>query len=616
MLKRLFNTLKLKKSHTTTDKKNHEWHQVLSAEELLDTPLRQQYLQTIWQNVSMTPKMYKTLYETPIKKYAELVQILPASESHHHSHLGGMLDHGLEVISIAAKLRQNYVLPQNSPPEEQAKQRDIWTAVIIYAALLHDIGKILVDIELLLKDSTIWHPWQGKPSQPFKFRYIKDRDYQLHPNLGGFLAPYFIPQEALNWIMDYPKAFSTFMYFISGHTDKAGILNEIIQKADQFSVTMSLGGDINKLSETPKISFAKQLHIALTHVVKNLKINAPKGGGAGWLTQDGLWVMSKTIADSIRAYLMSQGISVPSQNGKLFDELQAHKLIETTPENNAIWNCNIISNAGWKPETIFTLLKISPNIIWDKIDDRPSFFDGQVLSTNSPAEALNTIEQEIMLATENNSVTEELPKQSDDTLHDTKEIDPLENILNLFPVTAPITEEPSTPETLSEPELITETEPVLNTRQIDSKSIINKSTDIKLTSHDNNHDIALNFIQWVKKSITSGDLIYNKPNAKLHIVENCLFLVTPSIFQYYIQTQTGNTNKEEWELLQKRFQTLGLHKRQKMANGDSQNIWSCLIVGQKKKSILNGYLIDNLDEFFGKNRPINNHWLQIQGDLT
>ncbi|WP_081250489.1 TraI domain-containing protein [[Haemophilus] ducreyi] len=38
--------------------------------------------------------------------------------------------------------------------------------------------------------------------------------------------------------------------------------------------------------------------------------------------------MSKNTADNIRAYLISQGISVPSQNGKLFDELQAHNLIE------------------------------------------------------------------------------------------------------------------------------------------------------------------------------------------------------------------------------------------------------------------------------------------------
>ncbi|WP_341860656.1 TraI domain-containing protein [Rodentibacter heidelbergensis] len=39
--------------------------------------------------------MYNEPYKKPIKRYAEMVQLLPSSESHHHSHLGEILDHGL-----------------------------------------------------------------------------------------------------------------------------------------------------------------------------------------------------------------------------------------------------------------------------------------------------------------------------------------------------------------------------------------------------------------------------------------------------------------------------------------------------------------------------------------
>lgn len=164
------------------------WFIPKKADELLNTPLRQQYLTTIWQNVSMSPEMFKRYYRGPIEKYAEMVQLLPASESHHHSHIGGMLDHGLEVISIATKLRQNYVLPQNAIPEEQAKQLDVWTAAIIYGALLHDIGKVAVDIEVIQKNGERWYPWNGIPTEPYKFRYIKNRDYALHPTIGGIFS--------------------------------------------------------------------------------------------------------------------------------------------------------------------------------------------------------------------------------------------------------------------------------------------------------------------------------------------------------------------------------------------------------------------------------------------
>ncbi|MCU9999550.1 DUF3158 family protein [[Pasteurella] aerogenes] len=149
ILRTLIKKTKSVATNTSMEQLSIGWYEPLSANKLLSSPLRQQYLKTIWQNVSMEPQMFNVLYKTPIEKYAEIVQLLPASESHHHSHIGGMLDHGLEVISIATKLRQSYILPQNSAPEEQAKQRDVWTAVVIYAALLHDIGKIAVDIEIM-----------------------------------------------------------------------------------------------------------------------------------------------------------------------------------------------------------------------------------------------------------------------------------------------------------------------------------------------------------------------------------------------------------------------------------------------------------------------------------
>ncbi|HDL5605676.1 TPA: TraI domain-containing protein, partial [Mannheimia haemolytica] len=97
------------------------WLYPKNASQLLNTELRQKYLGLLWQQVSMNRQMFEALYQQPIERYAEMVQLLPASESHHHSHIGGMLDHGLEVIAFSAKVRQNYILPPNVAPEEQSK---------------------------------------------------------------------------------------------------------------------------------------------------------------------------------------------------------------------------------------------------------------------------------------------------------------------------------------------------------------------------------------------------------------------------------------------------------------------------------------------------------------
>lgn len=331
------------------------WLTPLSAKALLKTELRQKYLNILWQQVSMTQDMFNSLYQRPIERYAEMVQLLPASEAHHHAPLGGMLDHGLEVLSFAAKLRQSYVLPQNAAPEEQSKQRDAWTAAVIYQALVHDIGKIIVDIEIQLKDGRRWNPWHGVPPQPYKFKYIKGRDYEFHPVLGSYLAGFLIPQEAFDWLTQYPEVFSSLMYAMADHPDKAGILSEIVQKADQNSVTLALGGDVTKLAQRPTISFAKQLIIALRYLLQHkLKINTPKGPADGWYTIDGLWLMSKSTADQIRAYLLEQGISAPSDNPKLFSEMQSLNVIESTPDDMAIWHCRKSRFRMVSPETFYS----------------------------------------------------------------------------------------------------------------------------------------------------------------------------------------------------------------------------------------------------------------------
>ncbi|WP_075274819.1 MobH family relaxase, partial [Mannheimia haemolytica] len=355
------------------------WLYPQNATQLLNTELRQKYLGLLWQQVSMNRQMFETFYQQPIERYAEMVQLLPASESHHHSHIGGMLDHGLEVIAFSAKARQSYILPPNVAPEEQSKQRDAWTAAAIYLALVHDIGKVVVDIEITLKDGSRWFAWNGEPPEPYKFKYIKGRDYHLHLVIGSFFANQIIPKSAFDWLAQYPEVISSLMYAMSGHNDKAGLLSEIVQKADQYSVTLALGGDVNKLVQRPVNSLSKQLVLALRYLLEQkIKLNTPKGPADGWFTEEGLWLVSKTAADNIRTYLLGQGISVPKDNPKLFDEMQSLGIVEESPSGGAIWSCRIQADSGWTPANVFTLLRIKPEVAWENINDRPNYFSGKV----------------------------------------------------------------------------------------------------------------------------------------------------------------------------------------------------------------------------------------------
>lgn len=107
-----------------------------SATALLARPRRQRFLEHIWQRASVSRAQFALLYGAPIERYAALVQDFPASEAHHHAYAGGMLDHALESVAYALKLRQSHLLPVGAPPETQAAQTEAWTACVAYSALL------------------------------------------------------------------------------------------------------------------------------------------------------------------------------------------------------------------------------------------------------------------------------------------------------------------------------------------------------------------------------------------------------------------------------------------------------------------------------------------------
>lgn len=85
------------------------------------------------------------------------------------------------VFSFAAKLRQRYLLPAGAAPEDQAREAEALTAGIIYAALLHDVGKTATDMEVVTENSQRWYPWQKSLDRPYRLKYHKRRNHQLSP---------------------------------------------------------------------------------------------------------------------------------------------------------------------------------------------------------------------------------------------------------------------------------------------------------------------------------------------------------------------------------------------------------------------------------------------------
>ncbi|WP_223510708.1 MobH family relaxase [Pseudomonas sp. BF-R-05] len=524
-----------------------------SAHSLLAAEHRRQLLDRIWQYTALSYAQFTQLYLNPIHRYAEQVQQLPASETHHHAYLGGMLDHGLELVACSLKLRQSYLLPTGAAPEDQAAQTDAWSAGIAYGALLHDIGKIAVDLLVERQDGRLWHPWQGSLDQPYRFRYIKGRDYHLHGAAAGLLYSQILDRPILDWLSGFPSLWASLLYVLAGQYERAGVLGELVIQADRVSTAQNIGGNPNKALQAPIHSLQHHLISGLRHLVQNeLKLNQP--GATGWLTQDALWLVSKTVTDKLRAYLLSQSIEgIPSSNIAVFDELQSHGLVESTPEGKAIWTA-LIAQGNWQQS--FTFLRLQPALIWGN-EDRPEVFNGtvSVAADDHTTDAPLSPSPKAVSTTSTQSQSQPDPMTMEDA-------DYLGSLLDMF--------ELEKPEACGAPSAIAleiSNPPAKNPGQV--------------------------FLSWVREGIQSHKLIINDSKAKIHTVDGSVFLVTPGLFQRYAQEFPGISQGtcqeiEEWRWVQKQFEKLKAHRKR----DDGLNIWICQVEGPRKKGNLKGYLLE------------------------
>ncbi|MCS3511158.1 MULTISPECIES: MobH family relaxase [Pseudomonas] len=544
-----------------------------SAHSLLAAEHRRQLIDRIWQYTALSHAQFTQLYLNPIHRYAEQVQQLPASETHHHAYLGGMLDHGLELVACSLKLRQSYLLPTGAAPEDQAAQTDAWSAGIAYGALLHDSGKIAVDLQVERQDGRLWHPWQGPLDQPYRFRYVKGRDYHLHGAAAGLLYTQILDRPILDWLSGFPSLWASLLYVLAGQYERAGVLGELVIQADRVSTAQNIGGNPSKALQAPIHSLQHHLISGLRHLVQHeLKLNQP--GAAGWLTQDALWLVSKTVTDKLRAYLLSQSIEgIPSSNIAVFDELQSHGLVESTPAGKAIWTA-LVAQGNW--QQTFTFLRIQPALIWGS-EDRPEAFSGTVSmavdnhSTDAPVsppapKAVNTR-------------STQSPSQPDPIAME--DADYLGTLLDMFELEEPEFSDASSASTL----------------------------EISIPSSDNPGQV---FLNWVRESIQSHKLIINDSKAKVHTVDGTVFLVTPGLFQRYAQefpdiSQGAEHEGEEWRWVQKQFEKLKFHRKR----GNGLNIWICQVQGPRKKTTLKGYLIEDPKLLF-ELIPPDNPFLKIE----
>ncbi len=305
-----------------------------------------------WRTLAgLDDSVFNALIQDPFYRYAEAVQMAPASESHHHAGPGGLLLHTYDVITLALQKRRGLQLPIGGTLEQIGKQRHLWTYAVFAGCLLHDIGKLMSSIRITAKtktgDERPWSPQdvplpEQKDVVSYRIEFVKT-PYSYHAQVA--LCNFdLLPQNGRAWLARNTLIMMQLCAHLRGDRYESGALGEIVESADMTSTAMNLKKPIpQRFSHAPSV-IERFIHI-IRHWIAEGDIKLNVNGGMGWVGKDGyVYIVCRTLANKLIGYCDDMAITdLPRDPVRIYDILQEHDLAQSTPDNKAIWNMKISS---------------------------------------------------------------------------------------------------------------------------------------------------------------------------------------------------------------------------------------------------------------------------------
>ncbi|GIU42773.1 helicase [Shewanella sairae] len=483
--------------------------------------------------------------------FALWAQDFPASASYHHHGKKGLIFHSLDVAIYAMRIRRNYIMPPNVPPEDVIHREIMWAYGVFLAALFHDSGKIMdFDVELRKdKENTTWTPPLGpigKLATPYRFKYKDDRAYLLSNRSGLSFLMQVVQDDPMVAITSDSMLFGMLSQFLTGHSNPDNVIEQIIKQADAASISQDLGGtkeDINLAAKKVRFgqnALAEQLHTCLTYLLTEQKILLNTKGATGFVNADKLYLVCDPIADLIRETLVDRGVTdVPTTNPELFAVLLQHKMVCSTPLDSAVWKIKVtLTDIDWYqhlgclcihlpsfiPDLSFKSLSGSIDILLDEtapVVEESSTVDVTEQVAHNETAAMATVDTPIAISA-NSPVNDDL-------------------LMSLIPG-------------MGTTEVLPSIKPIETNSAVSAVAI----------NFDDLTEEAVGelFWSWVESGITSGELTVNQGDSVVHVVQGHLLITSPSAMKLFCVSM-DQLNKESYMMVQAGFIALGLHIKTK-----------------------------------------------------
>ncbi len=587
---------------------------ILSAIDLLDQTKTQGLVERIRSNLGYSPDNFEQDVRPLLHNFAEFVQLLPASQSHHHAHPGGLLEHLLEVGTFALTKRQGYRLPLGAGVEDQLVQGPLWSYAILIGAILHDIGKPVSDVKVTLygaNPSQAIGQWSGLAGSMlhlhgslkathYSLDFPEQVDYKAHGKLSSSLLHALVPASGMAWLGTQPKLLDQLNKYLNDQSAADDPVAEIIRFADMTSVSENLkSGSRRRFANARITPLIEQLMDGLKQVVMGGHLAMNKPGAALYIDPDGqhLWIVAGLAADKVREVLEAGSkSSIPKDNARLFDTWQEFGACLAPPPEfgkGAVWWVQL--NKTDPPWTmVLTMLKFRISDIYT--GSVPDVFAGTIVPTSPNAERPKT---QIQLAQEqsdalvagsavtdthiDSSLAQSVVESAENTISWTTEgTQPyIRNSVEEEPLRATTAslEENTAMLILSQPPVPAEQSNFLD--ELDAA--VAKSPPAQAPKHAvqamptsmNMSSLAARkrgadalprvnadaFMAWLQTGLGDGSIIYNESEAFVHFVDAGLLLLSPKSIKNYLETNqyvgSVSDSKGTLQALQRELQKSG-----------------------------------------------------------
>lgn len=252
------------------------------------------------QTIGIADPIFENLYVPSIKRMADFLHLLPASESHHHRGAGGALRHAIEVAAYTSKASESVMIGSLDLPVRRKQKEVAWRYAAFISGLCHDIGKPVTDMTIHSDSGEQWNPmaegifeWGKKHGADHYFLSWQPNRHKMHEQFYSMMVSKIagsegmeylggVGHEAVGWVLSLNQA----------ATIEQKKMYELVTKGDMLSVENDLrthAGGANVA--VAGVNLEKVVQDAMQNRLRLEIWTVNKLGGRVWKTSGGVFLV-------------------------------------------------------------------------------------------------------------------------------------------------------------------------------------------------------------------------------------------------------------------------------------------------------------------------------------